>query len=189
MTHYDPRRHHRRTIRLRTWDYGAAGAYFVTLVAQNRQLLFETVADGRVASSPLGEIVEREWLRSAAIRQEIVLDLFIVMPNHVHGIVWVEPGTLGVVGATGRSPLRGSPARGPTPKSLGAFVGGFKSAATTRINQLRGTPRAAVWQRNYYERVIRDEEELARLRQYIEDNPAQWSQDRENPQLGNRAPS
>ena len=54
-------------------------------------------------------------------------------------------------------------------------MGGFKSAATTRINQLRGTPRAAVWQRNYYERVIRDEEELARLRQYIEDNPAQWS--------------
>ena len=107
MTHYDPRRHHRRTIRLRTWDYGAAGAYFVTLVAQNRQLLFGTVADGRVAPSPLGEIVEREWLRSAAIRQEIVLDLFIVMPNHVHGIVWVEPGTLGLVGLPAGRPYVG----------------------------------------------------------------------------------
>ena len=86
------------------------------------------------------------------------------MPNHIHGVLIMTNHN---VGATGRSPFPS----GPSKRSLGAFVGGFKSAVTTRINQLRGTPGVPVWQRNYYEHIIRDEESLNRIREYIADNP------------------
>ena len=120
------------------------------------------------------------------------MDEFVVMPNHVHGIVWIvekdNPSADGSdhnVGVTGRSPLQqrqqSSPKPGPPPKSLGSFVAGFKSACTKRINIARGTPGERVWQRNYYERVIRDEGELNRMREYILTNPLKWELDKENP--------
>ena len=169
---YDPEIHHRRSVRLKNYDYAESGAYFVTVISQNRQCIFGEVVDGKIELNEFGHILAEEWERSNKIRQEIELDAFVVMPNHIHGIV-----TIDVVGATGRSP---SPS-GPPKRSLGAFVGGFKSAVTTRINQFRGTPGAAIWQRNYYEHVTRDEESLNRIRQYILDNPARWASDPENP--------
>ena len=96
------------------------------------------------------------------------------MPNHIHGIIVITDAP---ARATGRSPLQS----GPTKRSLGAFVGGFKSAITKRIGELRGLPRTPVWQRNYYEHVIRNEESLHRIREYILDNPTRWEFDRENP--------
>lgn len=126
-----------------------------------------------------GEIVRDEWLASSDIRREMQLDVFVVMPNHIHGIVWIVPDG-DIVGATDRSPL---PPRGPTPKSLGSFPAGYKSAATKRINEIRGTPGNALWQRNYYERIIRNECELDAIRRYIRDNPAHWAEDPENPSL------
>lgn len=120
------------------------------------------------------------------------------MPNHVHGIVWIvqdehepirESGgrvTNGVsnghVGATGRSPLRQKRVSkpGPPPRSLGSFVAGFKAAVTKHVNQMRGTPGEPVWKRNYFDRVIRDEDELQHLRRYIYENPWKWEFDREN---------
>ena len=125
------------------------------------------------------------------------------MPNHIHGIVIIRDAAQSTdgdpVGATGRSPLRrvGSPnaghsgirprsggtvpPRGPTPASLGAFVAGLKSAATTRINALRGMPGTPVWQRNYYEHVIRTDAEYRRILLYVHDNPRRWADDEENP--------
>jgi len=97
-----------------------------------------------------------------------------VMPNHVHGIVVIAAGA---GRATGRSPLQSGPSR----RSLGAFVGGFKAVVTKRINESRGLPGAPVWQRNYFEHVIRSEDSLNRIRQYILDNPLRWEFDRENP--------
>jgi REP element-mobilizing transposase RayT len=170
---YDPTRHRRRSIRLPAYDYAQPGAYFLTVVTHQRQCLFGEIVDGRVLLGGHGEAVEQEWLRSTQIRREIQLDPFVVMPNHIHGIVIIgEPID---VGAHGRAPLHRAP------QSLGSFVAGFKSAVIKRINELRGTPGATVWQRNYYERIIRDEEELNRVRQYIADNPARWQQDPENP--------
>ncbi len=120
-----------------------------------------------------GRIVQDEWDKSAQIRKEIELDAFVIMPNHVHGIIAIaEP----VGRATGRSPLVG-----PGKRSVGAFVGGFKAAVTQRINGARGTPGVSVWQRNYFEHVIRNEDSLHRIRQYITDNPMRWEFDRENP--------
>ena len=182
-------KHRRTSIRLKGWDYTQPGAYFVTICTHERVPLFGRVVDGEMVLNPYGEIVRDEWFRSAEIRAEIELfpDEFVVMPNHIHGIVWIvatddpagyDENARPPVGATGRSPL---PPHGPTPRSLGSFIAGFKSAVTKRINQMRGTPGARVWQRNYYEHIIRDERALNAIRRYIIDNPWRWHLDRYNP--------
>ena len=176
---YDHFKHHRRSVRLPAHDYAQPGAYFVTMVTKNRECLFGDIIDGKVNLTGLGEIVREEWERSCSIRAEMALDVFVVMPNHIHGIViitnrdgLVDPGS---VGAHGRAPLHRAP------RSLGSFVAGFKSAVTKRINDLRGTPGWSVWQRNYHERIVRDEDELYAKRRYIAFNPGRWRYDRENP--------
>jgi len=171
---YDPTKHHRRSIRLPGYDYGQATAYFVTICTQNRECVFGEVINGQVVLSEAGELAREEWLRSADIRSEIELDAFVVMPNHLHGIVVTRD-----VGAHGRAPLPLAPHR--PPRSLGSFVAGFKSAVTKRINEIRDAPGVPVWQRNYYEHVIRDEDDLDRVRRYIAENPLRWEEDPENP--------
>lgn len=170
----DSRKRSRRSIRLPEFDYSQTGSYFVTVVTHGREFLFGSVVDGEVCLNEFGQIVCDEWQRSSVIRREIELDAFVIMPNHIHGIVSIvqREGR-----ATSRSPLHA----GPTKSSIGSFVGGFKSAVTTRINSLRNSSGKPVWQRNYYEHVIRDEESLVRMRQYIVDNPLRWEFDPENP--------
>jgi len=178
--------HHRRSIRLPGHDYSSDGAYFVTIVTRERELLFGDVIAGEMRLNPYGMVVVREWTRSAEIRKELSLDSFVVMPNHLHAIVHIRG-----VGAHGRAPLRTPrPADSPSrkPQSLGSLVAGFKASATKAINLLHDTPGVPVWQRNYYERVIRDQIELARIRQYIADNPANWQSDPENPAVAAPAP-
>jgi REP element-mobilizing transposase RayT len=184
---YDPERHHRRSIRLHEYDYAQEGAYFVTICARNRKCLFGEVTDGEMTMNAWGQIVYDEWVKSAEIRKEIQLDVFVVMPNHIHGIVVITRDEDGRkhdrVGATGRSPLRqpNNAPRGPAKRSLGSFIAGFKPAVTKRINEIRGAPRAPIWQRNYHEHIIRNETSLNRIRQYIIENPLRWDTDRENP--------
>ena len=170
-------KHNRRSIRLPGWDYRNQGAYFVTIVAAERLPVFGDIIDGRVGLSPYGSIVQEEWVNSAQIRREIELDGFVVMPNHVHGIVCIveTPG-----GGAARANPEERPSGRRDPKSLGSFVAGFKSAVTRRVNALRADTDRSVWQRNYYERVIRNERELQAIREYIANNPWNWSQDSEN---------
>lgn len=177
---YNPDIHHRRSIRLKGYDYSQAGVYFVTICTQNRECLFGDVVDGKVALSPYGQIVQEEWIKTAQIRDELVLDLFVVMPNHLHGIVFINNDEQSPVGAHGRAPLRNNGSQ-RKPRSLGAFIAGFKSVAAKRINVLRETPAVPVWQRNYYERIIRNEDELIRTSEYILKNPACWEEDENNP--------
>ena len=168
--------HRRRSIRLKGYDYTQPGAYFVTICTHGRAMLFGRVVDGEMALNAYGEIVREEWFRTAQVRPYVELfpDEFVVMPNHIHGIVWI-------VGATRRvAPTNGHP-HGPVPGSLGAIIGQFKSIVTKRINALRGTPGAPVWQRNYYEYIIRTERALDAIRRYIAANPLRWDLDRYNP--------
>ncbi len=177
----------RQSSRIRGYDYAGKGAYSVTICAKGRACVFGEIADGEMRLNEVGRIVEEEWLRSAGIRKEIELDEFVIMPNHLHGVVIF---TACGVGAHGRAPLRvdgrlhqGS-SRAPlqrAARSLGSFVAGFKASATKRINGIRGTPGRAVWQRNYYEHIIRNDEDLARIRKYIWENPLRWDLDKENP--------
>lgn len=185
---------HRRSIRLRDYDYTQCGAYFVTICAHERHGIFGRVIDGEMICNEWGHIVHEEWNQTAILRPYVELDAFVVMPNHVHGIILIDGGyTVGAqyiggqrigaqyIGAQCIAPLH--PKRGATPQnvaptSLGAIVRGFKSAVTRRINRLPNAPEHPIWQRNYYEHIIRDEESLNRIRTYITNNPASWNDDR-----------
>jgi len=172
---YDPERHHRRSIRYRGWDYASDGWYFVTINTFGGEPLLSEVVDGEMILTNLGEIVEDEWCKTAQIRGYIHLDTYVVMPNHVHGIVAIIPdGTLPDATA-------GLRPNGLRPHSLSSIVGQFKSVTTKRINSVRRTPGAPVWQRNYYERIIRNDHEPAHIRRYIFMNPARWNVDPSDP--------
>ncbi len=159
----------RETTRVQGHDYAGRGTYFVTLVTQNRDCLFGQVVHEKMYLNTLGLIVQEEWMRSPDMRSELELDRWIVMPNHLHGIVIMTPNRDfgAVVGAAGGRPALKS-------RSLGSFIGGFKAITTKRINDVRKTPGARVWQRNYDEHIIDNDEELQRIRKYIEDNPRNW---------------
>jgi len=154
--------------------------YFITVCVEGRECLFGEVVQGKMILHQAGQIVEEEWLRTPDIRPFVALDEFIVMPNHLHGIIVFTYAGARPARAPGCAPLQHGRLR-RQPRSLGSFVAGFKSATTTRINDLRGTLGVPLWQRNYYEHVIRDEDELHRIREYILINPLRWELDRENP--------
>lgn len=167
----------RRSIRLPHYDYAQRGVYFITLCVQHRRSLFGDVIDGSMVLKNLGEIVATEWRRTSEIRPNIVVDEFVVMPNHLHGLIVMEPLRRGV------SHTPGEKFRSPA-QTVGAIVRGFKGSTTRLINELQGTPGVMLWQRNYYEHIVRDDRELQRIREYIANNPAQWALDRENPEEG-----
>jgi REP element-mobilizing transposase RayT len=182
---FDPQEHHRRSIRLKGYDYSQAGAYYVTIVTRQRECLFGEIVAGEMKLNNLGKIVQWEWLDLPKRYPFIVLGAFMVMPNHFHGILIfyesvgaTRPGLTKMIG----SDLVGSPLpRGPKPTSLGAIMAQFKSRVTKRlwkIPSLQGTP---IWQRNYYEHIIRDEKDLQNKTDYIESNPSMWKEDDENP--------
>ncbi len=124
----------------------------------------------------MDQVVEEEWLRTAEIRPNVELDAFVIMPNHVHGIVMIIDHGRGVLQYAPTPPRFVSPSQ-----TVGAIIRGFKSATAKRINRVRGTSRRPVWQRNYYEHIIRNDKGLNRIRQYIVDNPRQWHLDCYNP--------
>jgi REP element-mobilizing transposase RayT len=155
----DPAMRNRTPLRLRGYDYASLGAYLITVCAGDRASLFGT-ARHEIALSPIGRLVESSWWSIPVKHPGIDVDsAFVVMPNHVHGIVWVR-----------RRPTS------PIPAVVGAFKG--------RASRLAGQP---LWQRGYHDRIIRDETELDALRQYIVDNPIRWAVDRENLDRGQRA--
>jgi len=180
----------RQSLRLSEYDYSGPGAYFLTVCVHNRECLFGRVVNGEILLSRFGEIAHEEWLRSSELRSEIFLDVFVIMPNHLHGIVLIDSDEgRGVivreragVGAHGRAPLQGRtrlPQR--EKRSLGSFVAGFKSVVTKRVNEIRGFPGRPLWQRNYFDHIIRTQRALDQIREYILANPRQWHLDVENP--------
>lgn len=188
---YNPDIHHRRSIRLKGYDYTQPGAYFVTMVTYQRDEIFGEIGNGEMKLSPLGKIVQEEWFRSAEIRKEIQLfeDEFVVMPNHGHGIVWIVDNTVGADGV--RPNIERTPAMRPNsrnvptlaslrraPRSLGSFIAGFKASVTSRAK--RELNMTGTWQRNYYDHLIRNDRELKNIRWYIANNPLHWQLDRDN---------
>ena len=174
---YDPQIHHRRSIRLKEYDYTQAGAYFITICSHQRGHVFGEIIDGEMKLNPWGEIARAEWFKTTVLRPYVELheDEFVVMPNHAHGIMWLNDD----VGARHR--------RAPTEKigkpvvgSIPTIVRAYKSAVTHAINGLESSRGCVVWQRNYYEHVIRNERELSAIARYIYYNPFYWQLDRDN---------
>lgn len=162
---YDPNIHHRRSIRLQGYDYSQAGAYFVTICTQYREHLFGNIVNGALQPNSYARIVVEWWNSIPEHFTSVELDEFVVMPNHMHGIVVL-------------STLALTSARSPT---LGRVVAYFKYQSTKGVNLLRPPPSASIWQRNYYEHIIRDQASLQRMREYIVNNPQQWELDQLNP--------
>lgn len=175
---FDPNKHHRRSMRLRGWDYSREAVYFVTICIQYRECLLGEVVAGETVLSEFGRIVAEEWERSQIIRQEIKFDEWVIMPNHFHAIIEIVDST-GVMNTTAPSiqPIRPR----MRPKSISSLMAGFKSITTARINTIRQTPGIKVWQRNFYESIIRSERGLGRVRDYIQNNPRQWEIDQLHP--------
>ncbi len=186
---YDPDAHHRRSIRLRDYDYAQMGAYFVTLCVYDRECLLGEIAAGEVRLSTYGEIVDREWKRTSSLRPQVDLDLYAIMPNHFHAIFVITGDAPDSVGAYCNTPLQ-KPTTPPEFRSpsqtVGAIVRGFKATTTKQVNILRKTPCAPFWQRDYWEHVIRDDADLERLRDYIEGNPGKWAEDQYHPSTSER---
>ena len=201
MEQYNPDKHHRRSIRLVGYDYSQAGLYFVTLVCQDRAHLFGVVKDGIMYLNEFGQIAADEWLHTQEVRNNVVLHEFVVMPNHIHGIIEIQypKESSNIVGAF-KSPSQ----------TIGAIVRGYKIATIKRIKELvkrteesngvdskgklQFVPTATtattreiiksldykIWQRNYYEHIIRDEKAYINISNYIIENPVKWEVDQLN---------
>ena len=186
-------RYARRSMRLRDYDYAQAGAYCVTVCTHQRSCTLGELAHDQMRVNSWGEVVAITWKNLPERFTHVTCDAFVVMPNHVHGIVVIDNQDLGRGEAADQllrsvrrdsvsaaSPLQ-RVAHGTATGGLGAIIQTFKSISTRRINATRHAPGTALWQRNYYERIIRDERELNAIRQYIINNPLQWALDIENP--------
>jgi len=174
---------HRRSIRLQNYDYSQAGSYFVTICVQNRECLFGEIVEDVMRLNDAGCMAERWWAELGNKFPSVETDEYVVMPNHFHGIVVIAGTDLRV-----RPNPDGAHIGAPLPE----IVQWFKTMTTNEyirgVKQCEWVPfPGQLWQRNYYERVIRNEEELIRIRQYIADNPAQWAHDHENPHMGGPA--
>ncbi len=193
---FDPEKHHRRSIRLPNYDYSQSGLYFITICTHNRECLFGDVVDGKMILNEFGNVAQQCWLEIPQHFEHVELDAFVVMPNHVHGIIVIkndgtqnagaiqnvgENNNVGArhhnVGARHAVPLQFEQFGKPVPGSIPTIIRSYKSAVSKQINQIRQTRGIPVWQRNYYEHIVRDEMDLHRIRQYIMDNPKNWGMD------------
>lgn len=202
---YDPKKHHRRSIRLRGYDYSQPGGYFVTICTQDHACLFGDVTGGQMQLNAAGQMVLAEWTALAERFPTIQLDAFVVMPNHVHGVILIVarppvgaglvparnvPNGIGPIPEIGHPqgvPLRNDPTRlmAAPVFSLADIVRVFKSRTTVAYKQ--GIERfdgatfcGRLWQRNYFEHIIRNDNDMDRIREYIATNPLRWDCDREN---------
>lgn len=177
--------------RLRNFDYSQPGGYFVTMCTVQRECMLGKIEAGSTVLSPVGKIVREEWLRSPSLQIEIRLDEFVVMPNHLHGIVFIEAKDDRLTDerlsiqkkaeSHCRARLQNEAVKHRGPRSLASFISSFKAYTARQANILLNTPGSRLWQPDYYEHVIRDDDDLRNIRQYIVNNPLQWELDKENP--------
>jgi putative transposase len=164
----------RRSIRLKNYDYSKPGYYFLTICSFQKKFIFGNIEEGRVLLGPVGNFIEKCWTDIPKHFTGTGLDHFVVMPNHFHGILVIDRFR------TGEACL--APTRDSKQKiGLAHIVGSFKSAVSKMVKDMNGRRGDPVWQRNYYEHVIRDEGDLNNIREYITNNPLQWALDEENP--------
>lgn len=186
------------------WDYSSDGVYFITLVTEDMKYHFDSIEKGKMILSEFGQIVHEQWLKSFEIRTELFLDEFVIMPNHLHGLVVLKnTQNLGmrIVETHGRVSLPNTQGKYVTPfqkkptptefkrkpKSISSFVAGFKSASTKKIDDfidLQGLEygkfnrQNKLWQANYHDRIVRDKGEYRRIKKYIQNNPTNWEEDK-----------
>jgi putative transposase len=172
--------HERRSVRLKNYDYRSSALYFITICTKDRIKIFGEIKNGQVILNKYGISARQEWIKTAQIRANVELDAFIIMPDHIHGIIAirnlkVDPDR----GMAGHAPLTYSISVNrrfghPIKKSLASIIGSYKASVSREINKLRQTPGQSVWHRNFYEHIIRNEKELYAVRKYIMNNPKKY---------------
>jgi len=202
---FNPDRHHRHSIRLPEYNYARAGWYFITICTQERDYRFGEIVDTEMRLNDVGLMIERWWRKLPDKFTSVMIDAYVVMPNHFHGIVAIEDNDDRHAGEHTGSPLpnneindshdvgadpRVCPPRNPDASNvrltLSAVIQWFKTMTTNEyirgVKQCGWPPfQGKLWQRNYYEHIIRNEEDLNHICHYIAENPLKWSLDEENP--------
>ncbi len=189
---FDSSIHHRRSIRLKDFDYSQPGGYFITIVTHQRECLFGEIANEEVILSKFGQVAKQQWEKLPRRFHNVELSAFVIMPNHIHGIIIIQDDRRGIAGNLQDFDEETS-RYAPTKQQFGKMVAGsiptivrsYKSAVSYRINLMHGTRGAPVWQRNYYEHVIRNQSNLEQIYKYIQFNPIRWAKDEENPEWQN----
>lgn len=177
----------RKHLRLRGYDYAFPGVYFVTICSAGKRLIFGSVSEKSVVLSPAGAIVRAEWIALPERFSRLVLDEFVIMPNHLHGVLAFVGNAGGAspsftTGSTTEKPEGTSPTKGVRPSpTLSEVIGAFKSISTIKVNRLLGRRGVPLWQRSYYEHIVRPGAYLGKIQRYIWENPLMWSLDPENP--------
>ena len=209
---YNPNIHHRRSVRLQGYDYSQAGLYFITICCDRRLCRFGNIENGEMKLNEFGKIAFDAWTKTPQLRPNVALGEFVIMPNHIHGIIYLlhSPDVVGkgelhspdVVGrgelhspdVVGKGELHSpdnkmnelhssdnnngecnSPLRGPS-QTIGAIVRGYKSSVTKQLGIMGFDEK--LWQRNYYEHIIRNEQSYNNISNYIINNPAKWQEDK-----------
>lgn len=162
----------RKRLRLKEYDYSQPGAYFVTICTKDREHRFGEIVDGEMRANGLAAVVRSSWNDLPNHYPSVELGEFVIMPNHVHGIIIILENDTMVGDGLKPSPTRKFP--------LSEIVRAFKTFSARRINEISNTPGTPFWQRAYYEHIIRDDRSLGRIREYIADNPQRWESDKEN---------
>lgn len=165
---YDPYRHHRRSIRLKEYDYSRSGNYYVTICTQDREKLFGEIDEAIIRLNEAGQMIDQEWNQIPKRYRCVILDKYVIMPNHLHGILQILSEE-----NDGNTSFE--------------IIGAFKSITTNGyincVKQNNWPPfRKRLWQLRYHDRIIRDEDELNRIRKYIIENPLNWAEDENNPE-------
>jgi REP element-mobilizing transposase RayT len=166
---YDPKKHHRRSIRLKGYNYSSEGFYFITICTEGRRCLFGTIINGKMVLNDYGKIVDNEWQNTIKIRNgDVVLHEYVIMPNHIHAIIQIHRGVSHTPNEISHTPneILHTPFQSPS-KTLGAIIRGFKGAVSKQIGK-------SIWQRNYYESIINDKQAFENISKYIRNNPAKW---------------
>ena len=183
----------RKNPRLRGYDYAKPGTYFITICTWENREIFGDIRDGIMILNPLGIIARDDWIALPSRRKNIALDEYVVMPNHFHAIIRIldtEPGDASIaptphtnVRATLASPPRSRKSK-LHPNSLGSIIGGFKSGVTRQIRKINQRSTLPIWHWRYYDSIVKDDDSLENIRQYIRNNPKKWHQDRNTTKIG-----
>lgn len=177
MTKYDPQIHKRRSIRLPHHNYAGTSSYFITICSHQRQCLFGEVEGERTRLNHLGYVAQKCWKNIPEHFPHVTIDEFVLMPNHLHGILHFCSDT-----EAKEKRIQPAFAQGRQAKTLGSVIASYKAAVAKQIRQTCNSPHLKVWQRNYYEKIVRDQTSLYAFRTYIQQNPLQWYLDADNPQ-------
>lgn len=179
MTKFDPQKHHRRSIRLKGYDYSQEGAYYVTIVTWRREFLFGNIVNGEIMLSKRGQIADVCWREIPNHFPHVELGAYVIMPNHMHGIIVINDDRRGAIYRAPTDDANIEKFGKPVKGSLPTIIRTYKAAVTRLIG--REINETGIWQRNYYEHIIRNEKDLQNKTDYIEANPRLWDEDDENP--------